>query len=102
MDYLPNIFDAWSSFHHPNIIPLFAVVKVIPGCYVIMPRMTGTCSVYARVIKLLSPSLRAIEFVHLYIVLVKLSSDDNFWLCVAVLERVRILVTKHMIVYNRG
>ena len=41
MDYLPKVFDAWSSFDHPNIIPLLAVMKVVRGCYVIMPQMTG-------------------------------------------------------------
>ena len=41
MDYIPKAFDAWSRFDHPNVIPLLGVVKVVRGCYVIMPHMTG-------------------------------------------------------------
>ena len=50
MEYLPEVFDAWSNFHHRNIVPLLAVVKVIRGCYVIMPRMTGKMITHMHII----------------------------------------------------
>ena len=41
MVYHADVFKSWSQFDHPNVIPLLAVVNVIPGSYVVMPRMTG-------------------------------------------------------------